>query len=123
MDDINENILMEVPKGTDVNDMISFPIICRLCAGVNQNSRYIGIYSADGIGNDLAMKINLYLPIKVYETDDLPQQCCWQCVSTILAWHNFVITSIEVDRRLKDSDFIPAKDNEEPSNNYQPHNE
>lgn len=84
---------------TEFTEMISINIICRLCA--NQNEKLIGIYSEDGINNDLSGKMNLYLPIKVSETDNLPLQCCWQCASTVLAWHDLVITSVEADRRLK----------------------
>lgn len=73
--------------------------VCRLCA--NKNEKVIGIYSEEGIANDLANKMNLYLPIKVSENDQLPLQCCWGCASTVLAWHELVIASVEVDRRLR----------------------
>lgn len=72
---------------------------CRLCA--NKNEKVIGIYSEEGIANDLANKMNLYLPIKVSESDELPLQCCWSCASTVLAWHELVVASVEVDRRLR----------------------
>lgn len=88
---------METDNG--ITEVISINEICRLCA--NQNDKLIGIYSEDGINNELAIKMNMYLPIKVTETDDLPLQCCWQCASTVLAWHELVVTSLEADRRLK----------------------
>lgn len=82
-----------------ITEVISINEICRLCA--NQNDKLIGIYSEDGVNNELATKMNMYLPIKVKESDDLPLQCCWQCASTVLAWHELVVTSLEADRRLK----------------------
>lgn len=72
---------------------------CRLCA--NKNEKVIGIYSEEGKANDLANKMNLYLPIKVSESDELPLQCCWSCASTVLAWHELVIVSVEADKKLR----------------------
>lgn len=98
---------MATDNGTEV---ISINEICRLCA--NQNDKVIGIYSEDGINNELATKMNLYLPIKVTESDDLPLQCCWQCASTVLAWHELVVASLEADRRLKNYQFGVQKPTE-----------
>lgn len=75
-------------------------VVCRLCA--NQSTRVIGIYSEEGSTNDLANKMNTYLPVKVSETDTLPLNCCWNCASTVLAWHELYTTSIEADKRLRD---------------------
>lgn len=94
----------------ELTEVISINEICRLCA--NQNDKLIGIYSEDGINNELAIKMNMYLPVKVNETDDLPLQCCWQCASTVLAWHELVVTSLEADRRLKDYQLATKKQDE-----------
>lgn len=83
----------------DLSSVLELDNTCRLCA--NQNERLIGIYSEEGISNDLANKMNLYLPIKVSEHDTLPLQCCWSCASTILAWHDLVVASVEADRRFR----------------------
>lgn len=91
--------VFEMETDNGITEVISINEICRLCA--NQNDKLIGIYSEDGINNELAIKMNMYLPIKVNECDDLPLQCCWQCASTVLAWHELVVTSLEADRRLK----------------------
>lgn len=91
----------------ELTEVISINEICRLCA--NQNDKLIGIYSEDGINNELAIKMNMYLPVKVNETDDLPLQCCWQCASTVLAWHELVVTSLEADRRLKNYQLVTKK--------------
>ncbi|KAJ8925315.1 hypothetical protein NQ315_009145 [Exocentrus adspersus] len=99
-------IIMELQE-SDLTEMISINVICRLCA--NQNDKLIGIYSEDGLTNDLANKLNMYLPIKVNENDDLPLQCCWQCASTVLAWHDLVVTSVEADRRLRSYQFVTEK--------------
>lgn len=92
-------------------EIISINSICRLCA--TQNERLIGIYSEEGIGNDLSSKINLYLPIKVSASDDLPQQCCWNCASTLLAWHELVLNSVEADRKFRGTQILPQKQDED----------
>ncbi|XP_044263377.1 zinc finger protein OZF-like isoform X2 [Tribolium madens] len=91
----------------DEIEIVSVNTICRLCG--SQNERLIGIFSDEGIGNDLSNKINLYLPVKVAASDDLPLQCCWNCASTLLAWHELVVTSVETDRRFRNSQFIAEK--------------
>lgn len=82
------------------NGIEGFEILCRLCA--NRSDHLIPIYSEEGISNDLPTKMNLYLPVKVSETDTLPLQCCFQCASTVLTWHELVIASVEADRRLRE---------------------
>lgn len=77
-----------------------FEILCRLCA--NKSDNLIPIYSEEGVSNDLSTKMNLYLPVKVNETDTLPLQCCFQCASTVLNWHELVIASVEADKRLRE---------------------
>lgn len=82
------------------NGIVGFEILCRLCA--NRSDNLISVYSEEGISNDLSTKMNLYLPVKVSESDSLPLQCCFQCASTVLTWHELVVASVEADRRLKD---------------------
>lgn len=102
MSNLNENQTSIV---VEISDKVlpSVETICRLCA--NSSTRAIGIYSEEGISNDLAGKMNLYLPIKVSDTDSLPLHCCWRCASTVLAWHELVVASVEADRRFK-NEFI-----------------
>ncbi|XP_074035649.1 uncharacterized protein [Leptinotarsa decemlineata] len=102
----NKESLMEIPEN-ELTEIISINVICRLCA--NQNDKLIGIFSENGMNNDLASKMNLYLPIKVYENDELPLQCCWQCASTVLAWHDLFLTSLEADRRLRSYQFVTER--------------
>ncbi|XP_066144686.1 zinc finger protein OZF-like isoform X2 [Euwallacea fornicatus] len=98
----------EEPPILSLPEVISINAICRLCA--NQSDKLIGIYTDDGVQNALAEKLNLYLPIKVAENDHLPLQCCWQCASTLLAWHDLVITSVEADRRLRSYQFVVGEE-------------
>lgn len=81
--------------------------LCRLCA--NKNDKVISIYSEEGIANDLGNKINSYLPIKVAEIDVLPLHCCWGCASTVLAWHELVVATVEADKRLRGLDLDAEK--------------
>ncbi|KAF5294031.1 hypothetical protein FQR65_LT10936 [Abscondita terminalis] len=92
----NEVLVQMLPD----SGLLGINIICRLCA--NPNERIIGIYSEEGISNELATKMNTYLPIKVSESDSLPLQCCWNCASTVLAWHELVVASVEADQRLRE---------------------
>ncbi|KRT86072.1 C1 domain containing protein [Oryctes borbonicus] len=91
----------------DETEMIRLDVICRLCA--NQSDRIIGIFSEEGTTHELAIKMNTYLPIKVNEDDTLPLQCCWNCASAVLAWHELVVGSVEADRRLKELQIIASK--------------
>ncbi|KAL1513114.1 hypothetical protein ABEB36_002576 [Hypothenemus hampei] len=88
-------------------DTINMTGICRVCA--NESDKFIGIFSENGLSNGLADKLNRYLPINVTESDRLPLQCCWQCASTVFAWHNFVETCVEVDQKLNSYEFIDQK--------------
>lgn len=98
----------EIVLGIAESEIIGFESVCRLCA--NHNEKVIGIYSEEGTSNDLANKMNLYLPIKVSENDELPLQCCWGCASTVLAWHELVVASIEADRRLRGMQIVSEKE-------------
>lgn len=82
------------------NGVEGFEVLCRLCA--NRSDHLIPIYSEEGVSNDLADKMNMYLPIKVTKTDLLPLQCCFQCATTVLTWHELVVATLEADRRLRD---------------------
>lgn len=39
---------------------------------------------------------------QVTETDSLPQQMCYQCASTLIAWHDLVISCVEADKKLRE---------------------
>lgn len=58
----------------------------------------------------------MYLPIKVSENDELPQQCCWDCASTVLAWHDLFVASIEADRRLRNCELYSYHSRESKDN-------
>lgn len=45
---------------------------------------------------------NLFLLQQVTETDSLPQQMCYQCASTLIAWHDLVISCVEADKKLRE---------------------
>lgn len=100
--ELNENISIEQIPIIQIteNGIVGFEILCRLCA--NRSDNLISVYSEEGISNDLSTKMNLYLPVKVSETDTLPLQCCFQCASTVLTWHELVVASVEADRRLRE---------------------
>ena len=39
---------------------------------------------------------------QVTETDTLPIHICYQCASTLIAWHDLVISCVEADKKLKE---------------------
>ncbi|XP_050294888.1 zinc finger protein 586-like [Anthonomus grandis grandis] len=104
-------------EGAEVAEMINLSTMCRLCG--NQNNRLIGLYSEDSISNDIPGKINLYLPIKVTENDHFPLNCCWQCLSTLLVWHELFVKSVETDQKLRSFQFISEKQFEDMSNAFE----
>ncbi|KAJ4435187.1 hypothetical protein ANN_23763 [Periplaneta americana] len=40
--------------------------------------------------------------MSVTETDTLPQHMCYQCASTLIAWHDLVISCVEADKKLRE---------------------
>lgn len=107
MSDAAQTFYLPTEIEPQVSDMMNVHTICRICA--NESDKRIDIFSEDGIANDLANKINLYLPVKVTNIDNLPLQCCWQCASTILAWHDLFLISSEADKRLRSFQFLSQK--------------
>ncbi|XP_072392597.1 uncharacterized protein [Diabrotica undecimpunctata] len=77
--------------------LINIEEMCRLCA--NKHENLTGIYTSEN--NDLAAKINFYLPIKVDKADKLPLNCCRKCVSAVIAWHDFYLTCLESDKTFR----------------------
>lgn len=79
---------------TDINDL------CRIC-GSTSDSPLIPIYDENGLAEDLASKIMLYLPIKVSEEDALPIKTCVNCTNGVLTWHLLYECCVDADRRFK----------------------
>lgn len=98
----------ELDLNGEAIEIIGINSICRLCA--SQNERLIGIFSDEGLTNDLGNKINSYLPVKVCISDVLPLQCCWNCASTVLAWHELVLNAVETDKKFRTSQIITEKE-------------
>ncbi|CAG9565781.1 unnamed protein product [Danaus chrysippus] len=75
------------------------PNICRICATVTD--LVIPIFEGEGLQNNLAEKIHKHLPIKVSVQDVLPRVVCYQCSSTVLAWHELVQCCQQADQALR----------------------
>lgn len=93
--------------------ILRFDLVCRICG--NESDKNISIYGPDGQSNDLALKINTYLPVKISEDDTLPLNCCYTCTSTVLTWHELVVHSVEADRKLRELPVVvssPVVENE-----------
>lgn len=101
----------------ELTKMINIHTVCRVCA--NESDKFVSIYSEDGVNNDLANKINLYLPIKVNDGDNLPLQCCWQCASTVLTWHELVLTSTAAEKKFR-SYILVKEEHLQEINDYKP---
>ncbi|XP_063224813.1 uncharacterized protein LOC134532306 isoform X3 [Bacillus rossius redtenbacheri] len=72
--------------------------LCRVCANVSDY--FIPVFEREGAEHQLDMKIRKHLPIRVLETDGLPAQVCYQCASTLIAWHDLVTACVEADKKL-----------------------
>lgn len=73
---------------------------CRVC-GVNVENMY-PIFESVHEGEDpLAVKMNMYLPYKVEETDAMPLVICSECVDTLNRWHKLNVTCISTNAVLK----------------------
>lgn len=49
----------------------------------------------------LQWPLNEQLHFQVSENDKLPVQLCYQCASTLIAWHDMVLGCLEADQKLK----------------------
>lgn len=47
------------------------------------------------------------------ETDSLPQQMCYQCASTLIAWHDLVISCVEADKKLRELQVGEEEDDDD----------
>ncbi|KAL3288533.1 hypothetical protein HHI36_002973 [Cryptolaemus montrouzieri] len=81
--------------------VISTNGICSFCG--RHDMKIMGIYSEEGLQNDLPEKIKLYLPIKTSNFQDIQMNSCWDCVSIILSWHKFVQKVLETTHLLDSS--------------------
>lgn len=97
---MNELLVSDEALADLSDSLLDLDLVCRLCA--NPSDRFVGIFAEEGVAHGLSAKINLHLPIKVADGDSLPLQCCWTCASTVLAWHELVVSCVEADRRLRD---------------------
>lgn len=70
--------------------------ICRLCCSVNFVNNYI--FDEE---NALYLKMSLYLPIKVFKNDRLPQKICDKCSCKVNDFYQFCNEAIEVQSRLR----------------------
>ncbi|XP_023944611.2 zinc finger protein 267 isoform X3 [Bicyclus anynana] len=93
-----------------------FSNFCRTCATMANQVR--PIFDEQNQSDDLAGKINKYLPIKVSKEDGLPQVICEQCHNTLLAWDELVKCSVQASMVLQQKLSVmrlldPDKTNEE----------
>ncbi|XP_017775854.1 PREDICTED: zinc finger protein 271-like [Nicrophorus vespilloides] len=94
-------------KGLEMSDTL---VCCRLCT--NTNEKVIGIFDEEGVSNELATKINTYLPVKVSENDGMPLYCCWTCISTLITWHELYLTCLESKEKLENMKVTMKIDDE-----------
>ncbi|XP_014355941.2 uncharacterized protein LOC106708870 [Papilio machaon] len=87
------------PSRINLENIDDFTNVCRTCAAVTEF--VVPIFIGEGLQNKLADKIHKYLPIQVSEEDVLPQVVCYQCVSTLISWHDLVENCSLADIALK----------------------
>nr|CAD7432076.1 unnamed protein product [Timema monikensis] len=72
--------------------------LCRICA--NTSDYFIPIFEGEGLEHELSEKIDKHLPIKVRDSDSLPIHVCYQCASTLIAWHDLLLNCVEAEKKL-----------------------
>ncbi|KAK9873575.1 hypothetical protein WA026_023132 [Henosepilachna vigintioctopunctata] len=73
--------------------------VCRLCG--SHDSKLIDIYSEEGLQNDIPNKIKLYIPIELSKYEEASNECCLECIATLLSWHDFIQKALDTDQRYK----------------------
>ncbi|XP_018324383.1 zinc finger protein OZF-like isoform X2 [Agrilus planipennis] len=96
---MEQSIFQNTEENTDNKSLVSLNL-CRVCASTND--RMLDIFSSEGTAQNLAYKINVYLPFKVTEYDVLPLSCCFECISVISTWHNFILKSLDAENTLQE---------------------
>ncbi|KAJ8714291.1 hypothetical protein PYW08_007911 [Mythimna loreyi] len=94
-------VALEPPPISQVNldNVKDFSHVCRTCATITEF--VMPIFADEGLQNNLADKIHKHLPIKVCKGDELPLVVCYQCASTLLAWHELVQCCMQADAALR----------------------
>ncbi|XP_074104360.1 uncharacterized protein LOC141530879 isoform X2 [Cotesia typhae] len=77
---------------------INLQDLCRVCA--NTNNHMVPIFEDEGLQHDLINKISRYLPINVTKNDTLPLQLCYNCASTLIAWHDLLEGCLDAEQKL-----------------------
>ncbi|XP_024936800.1 uncharacterized protein LOC107263697 isoform X2 [Cephus cinctus] len=75
-----------------------FCTTCRLCAKAYSIEKLVKIFSSRGNSLNLKNSINMHLPIKVTEKDNLPLNICIMCLRRINATNEFFNTIISSDK-------------------------
>ncbi|XP_067003826.2 zinc finger protein 595 isoform X2 [Anabrus simplex] len=81
-----------------------FPVhpgqLCRLCALPTPNMMFI--YGEEGIKEELASKINMWLPISVSRKDSLPKQVCDTCIHQLKRSAKFSFSVLRAEYLLRE---------------------
>ncbi|KAJ0173414.1 hypothetical protein K1T71_010563 [Dendrolimus kikuchii] len=102
-------IEFELTPSTPVN-LENFSNVCRTCATITEY--VVPIFEGEGVQNNLADKIHKHLPIQVSKQDVLPGVVCYQCASTLLAWHEMVQCCVQADAALRTRLLVLAEKKE-----------
>ncbi|KAH0544046.1 zinc finger protein 3-like isoform X1 [Cotesia glomerata] len=84
--------------GEQENSEINLQDLCRVCA--NTNNHMVPIFGDESLQHDLINKISRYLPINITKNDTLPLQLCYNCASTLIAWHDLLEGCLDAEQKL-----------------------
>lgn len=73
--------------------------ICRICLSIS--NLQIPIFKGEGLEQELYGKIKKYLPLNISPSDGLPQQVCYHCAGTIVAWNSLYTLCVKTDEKLQ----------------------
>lgn len=73
--------------------------LCRICLSISD--LLIPVFKDEGLEQKLHEKIEKYLPVKILESDALPQQICYHCAGTLIAWDSLYTCCLKTDEKLQ----------------------
>lgn len=90
---------MDIPAFSLSENPAKLQHLCRMCA--TPCNKPVPIFGSIGVENELAMKFNNYLPLKVSETDSIPLNLCYECTNLLIQWDAAVLVAIAADKKLR----------------------
>ncbi|XP_034232500.1 uncharacterized protein LOC117640259 [Thrips palmi] len=90
---------MDTPQFIVNDNPVKLHHLCRMCA--TPCTKSVPIFGPVGTENELAIKFNNYLPLKVSESDSIPLQLCYECTNLLMQWDAAILVAVAADKKLR----------------------